>query len=103
MDLIECPFCKDSGFDLIGLKAHFENGFCDEYEHIITPMEERRRRLKESQAIREALQDVLLDLQIILPMAKGYAHEHPVGNNKDKVYGVDAVIEQAQQALKEVS
>ena len=47
MDLIECPFCKDSGFDLIGLKAHFENGFCAEYTHIITPMEERRRRLKE--------------------------------------------------------
>jgi hypothetical protein len=27
----ECPFCKEPDFDLIGLKNHFEKGYCDVY------------------------------------------------------------------------
>lgn len=32
-DLI-CPWCGESGFDLIGLKLHILNGNCDSYEQI---------------------------------------------------------------------
>ena len=28
---IVCPFCEESGFDLIGLKSHISNGDCDPY------------------------------------------------------------------------
>jgi len=28
---INCPFCGESEFDLIGLKSHFENGDCEKY------------------------------------------------------------------------
>ena len=26
-----CPFCGEKGFDLIGLKTHFERGWCHEF------------------------------------------------------------------------
>jgi len=32
MSDIVCPFCKDSDFDFIGLKAHLERGGCDIFD-----------------------------------------------------------------------
>ena len=29
-----CPFCKEDDFDLIGLKGHFLNGYCKEFNVI---------------------------------------------------------------------
>jgi len=34
---VECPFCKETGFDLIGLKIHYIRFWCDEYNK--TPVE----------------------------------------------------------------
>ena len=31
---VTCPFCGEKDFDLIGLKIHYERGYCDEYEDI---------------------------------------------------------------------
>ena len=31
-----CPFCKESEFDLIGLKMHFEKGWCEIYNSTST-------------------------------------------------------------------
>lgn len=28
-----CPFCGESGFDLIGLKSHISNGDCEQYNN----------------------------------------------------------------------
>jgi len=36
---ITCPFCKEYGFDSIGLKFHLENS-CSVYEETIHPSEE---------------------------------------------------------------
>lgn len=30
---IECPFCKEKDFDLIGLKSHFLAGDCEVFEN----------------------------------------------------------------------
>lgn len=35
-DLLKCPFCWDGGFDLLGLKLHLENGWCERYEELDT-------------------------------------------------------------------
>lgn len=35
-DLVTCPFCKESDFDLIGLKYHLQQGHCDMYNEIRT-------------------------------------------------------------------
>ena len=32
----ECPFCSDSGFDVVGLKSHIQNGECGVCENIET-------------------------------------------------------------------
>ncbi len=32
---IQCPFCEERDFDLIGLKLHLMNGHCKKYESII--------------------------------------------------------------------
>lgn len=47
--IVECPFCKDPAydFDLIGLKQHFECGWCDVYNATETVEEERERKRKE--------------------------------------------------------
>lgn len=29
--IVSCPFCDEEDFDLIGLKEHFEKGYCDIY------------------------------------------------------------------------
>lgn len=31
-EYVTCPFCGETDFDLIGLKTHFLNGWCDVYE-----------------------------------------------------------------------
>ena len=31
-EYVTCPFCGEKDFDLIGLKTHFLNGWCDVYE-----------------------------------------------------------------------
>ena len=33
---MQCPFCKDTDFDLIGLKIQLERGFCEIFENIDT-------------------------------------------------------------------
>jgi hypothetical protein len=38
---IICPFCKEKDFDLIGLKYHFEMGYCTVYNDTLTIQEER--------------------------------------------------------------
>ena len=30
---IACQFCGDSDFDYVGLKMHYENGWCDAYNN----------------------------------------------------------------------
>ena len=37
-ELIECPFCHMSDFDLIGLKIHFFYGHCEVYNE--TPLDD---------------------------------------------------------------
>lgn len=29
--LVACPFCDDTGFDMVGLKHHFIAGYCDKF------------------------------------------------------------------------
>jgi hypothetical protein len=29
-----CPFCKEEDFDLVGLKHHFDMGYCDKFKTI---------------------------------------------------------------------
>jgi len=36
-DLLCCPFCNESGFDLIGLKGHLEHMDCEVYNGIKAP------------------------------------------------------------------
>lgn len=43
---LTCPFCKETGFDRIGLYGHFERGWCEEFPKI----EEERRIEEESLA-----------------------------------------------------
>lgn len=51
-ELVSCPFCKENGFDLIGLKNHIEQ-YCEVYPNIISA-EEARRLLREArEATRE--------------------------------------------------
>jgi hypothetical protein len=32
--MLECPFCKDSDFDDIGLKLHLLRGHCEAFEAV---------------------------------------------------------------------
>lgn len=32
-DLIKCPFCDETGFDKVGLKYHFDAGYCEWYSN----------------------------------------------------------------------
>ena len=36
-DLIECPFCHEKEFDLIGLKIHISKDYCQIYPKINLP------------------------------------------------------------------
>jgi hypothetical protein len=40
VDFIKCPFCGEDDFDLIGLKTHLTNGWCDVFN--ATEIWERR-------------------------------------------------------------
>ena len=31
-EYVQCPFCGEDDFDLVGLKGHLENGWCEVYE-----------------------------------------------------------------------
>lgn len=31
-----CPFCGGHDYDLIGLKVHYQNGWCDEFNDLET-------------------------------------------------------------------
>ena len=31
---VSCPFCGEEDYDLIGLKMHFLNGWCDEFNDL---------------------------------------------------------------------
>ena len=33
---LSCPFCKESDFDLVGLKIHLERGYCEPFNNTIT-------------------------------------------------------------------
>lgn len=44
---IECPFCKDKGMDLVGLKHHILTGYCEGYEKTMTVWQESEARKKE--------------------------------------------------------
>lgn len=33
---VVCPFCYEADFDLIGLKGHYINGYCDRFNEIET-------------------------------------------------------------------
>ena len=33
IDTVVCPFCKEDDFDLIGLKMHLGNGWCEKYRN----------------------------------------------------------------------
>ena len=34
---VVCPFCKETEFDLIGLKLHINNGHCDKFNDLEVP------------------------------------------------------------------
>jgi len=42
---VVCPFCGEGGFDLIGLKNHYEKGHCDQYNETLTVEQEWVRKL----------------------------------------------------------
>jgi hypothetical protein len=37
-ETVSCPFCSDTGFDLIGLKIHLTSGYCDTFND--TPLQD---------------------------------------------------------------
>lgn len=42
MSDVLCPFCKEEGFDLVGLKGHLQM-HCEAFDNAETPNEERQR------------------------------------------------------------
>jgi hypothetical protein len=44
--MMECPFCGDRGFDLVGLKGHLLNS-CEVFDETETPLQERLRKQRE--------------------------------------------------------
>lgn len=50
MSDIICPFCKEKGYDLIGLKYHLLQGYCKVFNSVITPEEETalKNKIKEN-------------------------------------------------------
>lgn len=47
-----CPFCREGDFDVIGLRGHLVNNYCEVYNTTPTPMEqamERRKKEKDEQ------------------------------------------------------
>jgi hypothetical protein len=50
---IKCPFCGEIDFDLVGLKHHFEMGYCDVYNSTLSIEEERALRNAQKQYQKE--------------------------------------------------
>lgn len=51
-DLLPCPFCHETDFDLIGLKGHLLSGYCIIFDNTKMPHEailESRRTLREGE------------------------------------------------------
>lgn len=46
-DYLTCPFCKEGEFDLVGLKHHYESGYCNQYNDTMTIWEESELRRTE--------------------------------------------------------
>ena len=44
---MNCPFCDEPDFDLVGLKSHLSQGECDIYEMTETAHEEFMRKRRE--------------------------------------------------------
>lgn len=44
MDYIQCPFCKETDFDLMGLKLHLEMKWCEPYNEIRTSAHRDHRK-----------------------------------------------------------
>lgn len=38
-ELIQCPFCHEKDFDLLGLKYHLELGWCEIYTKLVLDKE----------------------------------------------------------------
>lgn len=46
---VDCPFCGEKGFDLVGLKQHLQGAYvfagpCEAYENTMTTDQEREAR-----------------------------------------------------------
>ena len=41
-EIVSCPFCKSENYDLVGLKQHFEKGYCDVY-NIVEDLEAEQK------------------------------------------------------------
>jgi len=50
---IDCPFCKETDFDTVGLKHHLLSGHCEDFNDIMSVDELRvaRQKFKESKSI----------------------------------------------------
>ena len=41
---ITCQFCGEIGFDYVGLKMHYENGWCDAYSNTSESIQEKQTK-----------------------------------------------------------
>ena len=46
---VVCPFCKDTDFDLVGLKWHLESGMCDEFYSTPYPFDDADKEARAKQ------------------------------------------------------
>lgn len=37
VEYMVCPFCKDTDFDMVGLKIHLLSGYCEIFDLVETP------------------------------------------------------------------
>lgn len=54
-ELLPCPFCKEKGFDRIGLKIHFQAGYCDVFNSTECPAKTAAAASARATAIEECL------------------------------------------------
>jgi len=50
LENIQCPFCKEKGFDLIGLKHHLFNN-CEVFDKTMSVWQERRKTKEKNEQI----------------------------------------------------
>lgn len=53
MTYINCPFCNEQDFDLVGLKTHLTKGYCETYENTLSFEEELERRKEERKKLED--------------------------------------------------